>query len=157
MKDFEPIKFPILFRYDDMSVPSGTDIVQIWGFKHRHGNIYTAPESSVKPEADFEWLIDADGKFRKTNRIETERTWARPLRHFVSLVTGVYEVLPGERVTVDFVTRALEGTRLDPEKSLTEDCLRFLSEFHQDTTFTRDMFLDLMNENPDSSFETYPS
>ncbi len=155
MKNIQPIKFPILFRFDDMTVPCGLEFIKYWNFKHYEDNTFVMKES-IYPEAHLHWIIDAEGLFRAVKLIKIERAWARPLRHLISLVKHFYEVLPGKRITISELCVAIEGTRDDPEKSSTKDLRIFLQNKQPEEIFSKDMYLEFMHEEETNEFPEYP-
>lgn len=141
-----PIIYPIIFRFDDMTVPSGEDFTEVWQMQHIGGSIYETKES-VHPNASFKWLIDGDAKLHELTLIEKRREWARPLRHIWPFVLVRYSLSEGISFTVGTLRGLIAGTRLDQEKSLTPAINQLLNKYEDSALFSKSMFLSLLNSD----------
>jgi hypothetical protein len=140
-----PLTYPIIFRYDDMTVPSGEDFVRIWNVSFRNQSRFDSIES-IYPKARFHWLIDSEARLREITLEAKSREWLRPFRHIWRGVKEHYSISDGRAFTVSEFKKLLEGTRLDEEKSLTPALQDFLAEFSEDVVFTRSMLKEFMGE-----------
>ena len=144
MSKTQSISFPILFRYDDVVVPDSESFFDLWQLKHVGGNDYIGAES-IKLEARFHWMIDADGLFREFRLIKKRREWARPFRYIVRMVEEHYELLPGRSISVADLKMAIKGCRNDEEKSSSVALEKYLNEYDDSDVFTKEMFESFMN------------
>jgi hypothetical protein len=139
-----PIMYPIIFRFDDMIVPTGDDFPKIWNFRHLRGDTFEASET-IHPDARFHWMIDANGELREMRLMGKRREWARPFRHIWTFVRVRYELGEGKAITVGEFRPLLDGCRADWDKSLTPALNEFLAKYPDDAAFTKEMFLDFLN------------
>jgi len=137
------INYPIIFRYDDMTVTDGDLFPKHWGIKHLSDNAFETAES-IHPEANFHWLIDSEAKLRTISLKGKHREWARPLRHICRLVRVQYEIADGRGISIGELKKLIEGTRLDEEKSLTPALNEFLCAFDDTAPFTKELFNQFM-------------
>lgn len=140
----KPIVYPILFRFDDMTVSENEGFAKIWNMRHLGGSVYETHET-IYPDARFHWLIDAGAQLREFTLIGKRREWARPLRHILSLVSVIYRLEDGRPITVGELRQLIAGTKLDQEKSLTPALNRFLRGHEDSEPFTKAMFDLFMN------------
>lgn len=140
----KPIVYPILFRFDDMTVPEGDEFPASWNLRHLGNSVYETPER-VRPDARFHWLIDGDAQLREFTLTGKRREWARPLRYIWSFVRVRYELEEGRPITVGMLRQLIADTRLDEDKSLTPALNRFLKGHSDSELFSKAMFLLFMN------------
>ena len=138
------INYPIIFRFDDMTVPEGDLFSKHWGIRHLSDSEFETAES-IHPEARFHWLIDSNARLRTISLRNKRREWARPLRYIWRLVRVQYQISDGRAITIAELKGLVEGTRLDEEKSLTPALNEFLSPFDDTSPFTKEMFNQFMN------------
>lgn len=141
------INYPIIFRFDDMTV-SVDDLFSInWGIHHLSDSEFETAES-IHPEAQFHWLIDSNARLRTISLRKKRREWARPLRYIWRLVRVQYQISDGRAISIAELKGLVQGTRLDEEKSLTPALNEFLSTFDDTSPFTKEMFDQFINESP---------
>jgi|GEM_PF-6541543 len=141
----DPLVYPIIFRYDDMTVPSGDDFPKIWRVRFRGKREFDTIES-IHPAARFHWIIDGNAKLLGVSLETKSREWLRPVRHVWRCVREHYSIADGREITIAELRGLIEGTRVDEEKSLTPALHRFLDGRDPDTSFTKSMFLEFMRE-----------
>ena len=138
-----PIRYPIIFRYDDMIVPDDESFLKIWKINALGEATFEAPES-VDPDARFHWLIESDGRIRLIDLVGKRREWARPFRFLWCFVKVKYSLQESRTVSVGEIKRLLEGTRLDEDKSLTPALQAYLAGRDEASTFDQSMFEEFM-------------
>tara|TARA_R110002096_G_scaffold104771_14_gene230743 strand:+ start:478 stop:906 length:429 start_codon:yes stop_codon:yes gene_type:complete len=141
----DPLVYPIIFRYDDMTVPSGNDFPKIWQVRFRGEREFDAIES-IHPAARFHWIIDGNANLLEISLESKSREWLRPFRHVWRCVREHYSIEDGRELTIGELRGLIEGTRLDEEKSLTPALQEFLDGRDLGTTFTKSMFREFMRE-----------
>lgn len=145
----KPLPSPVLFRFGRSVVPSSVEDLKHWSFRQISETRVAMREG--RKEADrLYWFIDGNGCFRSATPVGTELSWLRSIKWLWNFSRVVYELEPRTHITVGEVKKEIAGGSRDPEKSAARDFYRFLKNRSDELFFTREMFLEFMNE-PDKS------
>ncbi|WP_309385352.1 hypothetical protein [Cerasicoccus frondis] len=134
---------PAIFLFDDMVIPTDEDWEKHWQIDWLDDDTFQTVES-VRPEANFQWVIDSDAKIHDISILTKKHEWSRPLRYLWRFVKVIYRVGPAMSLTIGDLLFQLQETREDWDKSLTPALRNFLSTKNSESQFTQALMLEFL-------------
>lgn len=145
----EEIVFPALVRLGRSIIPTGIDFMSIWSAKPESGKTLSMKEPI---NADLIWIIDANAKFFRFQRIGSYRKTPHSLKKWINFERFRYAIASKENISFAELDLLIQHG-----KGQMKEVVRKVCKIHRaDELLSKEVFLrEIMNELESVLFDRF--